>query len=97
MKQQIIEYLLSKGFERNNDDFVISFKKAVREVIINGHRNVETATIKFCVRFIGEGWLGNSETDSQPTTQWKILVNDVDGGDIIVTDLKDFKTYINKN
>lgn len=93
MKNEIIEYLLSRGFvpAAEIDRYERKMRKAVQEVIMNGERHVEYQTIVLAFLFIGDGWEGNSETDNHPLTQWKFLVNDFDQGDFLVHDLEEFK------
>lgn len=93
MYNQIVQFLKSQGFIQREDLFVKATRVVAGEMIINGHHQIQYRDVYFGVKYIGEGWEGNSETDNHPLTQWGIS----DGNsvqEILVHDLDEFKEYL---
>jgi hypothetical protein len=91
MRVAIEEYLFQNGFIRDEDVYTKVAQKKVGEMIINGQRQIQTQSVEIAITFIGEGWIGEDENNSEPTTQWNLSVNGVDQGDFIVEDADEFK------
>lgn len=91
MRVAIEEYLFQNGFIRDEDVYTKVVPKKVGEMFINGQRQIQTQNIEIAITFIGEGWIGDDENNSEPTTQWNLSVNGVDQGDFIVKDADEFK------
>lgn len=91
MRVAIEEYLFQNGFIRDEDVYTKVAQKKVGEMIINGQRQIQTQNVEIAITFIGEGWIGEDENNSEPTTQWNLSVNGVDQGDFIVEDADEFK------
>ena len=94
MKQEIIDYLLSKGFSQNGDVFTFVMKRPIGEYIINGQRNIRYQDTEIHIKYIYEGWEGNSEEDSIPITQWSIAVQGETATEFIIHGLEEFKEMI---
>ena len=90
---EITEYLLQKGFTGDGDTFTKIGQQKTGEMIVNGHRQIQVQNIEIKITFIGNGWIGESEENSNVTTQWNLSVNGVDQGDFIVESLEEFKQY----
>ena len=90
---EIAEYLLQNGFTEECDVFTKIGQQQVGEMIVNGHRQIQVQNVEIKITFIGNGWIGESEENSDVTTQWNLSVNGVDQGDFIVESLEDFKHY----
>ena len=88
---EIVEYLLQNGFTEDGDIFTKIVQQQTGEMIINGHRQIQVQNIEMKITFIGNGWIGESEENSDVTTQWNLSVNGVDQGDFIVESLEEFK------
>lgn len=91
MRVAIEEYLFQNGFLRDEDVYTKVAQKKVGEIIINGQRQIQTQNVEIAITFIGEGWIGEDENNSEPTTQWNLKVNGEDHGDFIVEDADEFK------
>ena len=91
MRVAIEEYLFQNGFIRDEYVYTKVAQKKVGEMIINGQRQIQTQNVEIAITFIGEGWIGEDENNSEPTTQWNLSVNGVDQGDFIVEDADEFK------
>jgi hypothetical protein len=91
MRVAIEEYLFQNGFIRDEDVYTKVVPKKVGEMIINGQRQIQTQNVEIAITFIGEGWIGDDEKNSEPTTQWNLSVNGVDQGDFIVENADEFK------
>jgi hypothetical protein len=91
MRVAIEEYLFQNGFIRDEDVYTKVAQKKVGEMIINGQRQIQTQSVEIAITFIGEGWIGEDENNSEPTTQWNLSVNGVDQGDFIVENADEFK------
>lgn len=94
MKQEIIDYLLSKGFSQNGDVFTFVMKRPIGEYIINGQRNIRYQDTEIQIKYIYEGWEGNSEEYSIPITQWSIAVQGETATEFIIHGLEEFKEMI---
>ena len=90
---EIVEYLLQNGFTEDDDTFTKIGQQQTGEVIVNGHRQIQVQNIEIKITFIGNGWIGESEENSNVTTQWNLSVNGVDQGDFIVESLEEFKQF----
>ena len=90
---EIAEYLLQNGFTEECDVFTKIGKQQTGEMIVNGHRQIQVQNIEIKITFIGNGWIGESEENSDVTTQWNLSVNGVDQGDFIVESLEEFKQF----
>lgn len=90
---EIVEYLLQNGFTEECDVFTKISKQQTGEMIVNGHRQIQVQNIEIKITFIGNGWIGESEENSDVTTQWNLSVNGVDQGDFIVETLEEFKQF----
>lgn len=90
---EIVEYLLQNGFTEDCDTFTKIGQQQVGEMIVNGHRQIQVQNIEIKITFIGNGWIGESEENSDVTTQWNLSVNGVDQGDFIVESLEEFKEF----
>ena len=90
---EIVEYLLQNGFTEECDVFTKIGQQQTGEMIVNGHRQIQVQNIEIKITFIGNGWIGESEENSDVTTQWNLSVNGIDQGDFIVESLEDFKHY----
>ena len=90
---EIVEYLLQNGFIEECDVFTKIGQQQVGEMIVNGHRQIQVQNIEIKITFIGNGWIGVSEENSDVTTQWNLSVNGVDQGDFIVESLEEFKQF----
>lgn len=90
---EIVEYLLQKGFIEDEDTFTKIGKQQTGEMIVNGHRQIQVQNIEIKITFVGNGWIGESEKNSNVTTQWNLSVNGVDQGDFIVESLEEFKKF----
>ena len=91
MRVAIEEYLFQNGFDKYDDVYTKIVKQKVGEVVINGQRQIQTKNAEIKITFIGEGWIGKDENNSEPTTQWNLKVNGEDHGDFIVNDADEFK------
>jgi hypothetical protein len=91
MRVAIEEYLFQDGFIRDEDVYTKVVRQQVGEMIINGQRQIQTQNVEIAITFIGEGWIGEDENNSEPTTQWNLSVNGVDQGDFIVENADEFK------
>ena len=90
---EIAEYLLKNGFIEECDVFTKIAQQQTGEMIVNGHRQIQVQNIEIKITFIGNGWIGESEENSDVTTQWNLSVNGVDQGDFIVESLEEFKQF----
>jgi hypothetical protein len=90
---EIVEYLLQNGFTEDCDVFTKIGQQQVGEMIVNGRRQIQVQNIEIKITFIGNGWIGESEENSDVTTQWNLSVNGVDQGDFIVETLEEFKQF----
>ena len=90
---EIVEYLLQNGFIEECGVFTKIGQQQVGEMIVNGHRQIQVQNIEIKITFIGNGWIGVSEENSDVTTQWNLSVNGVDQGDFIVESLEEFKQF----
>ena len=90
---EIAEYLLQNGFIEDGDTFTQIGQQQTGEMIVNGRRQIQVQNVEIKITFIGNGWIGESEENSEVTTQWNLSVNGVDQGDFIVESLEDFKHY----
>jgi hypothetical protein len=90
---EIVEYLLQNGFTEDCDVFTKIGQQQVGEMIVNGRRQIQVQNIEIKITFIGNGWIGESEENSDVTTQWNLSVNGVDQGDFIVETLEEFKKF----
>jgi hypothetical protein len=90
---EIVEYLLQNGFTEDCDVFTKNGQQQVGEMIVNGRRQIQVQNIEIKITFIGNGWIGESEENSDVTTQWNLSVNGVDQGDFIVETLEEFKQF----
>ena len=88
---EIVEYLLRNGFTEDGDTFTKIGKQQTGEMIVNGRCQIQVQNIEIKITFIGNGWIGESEENSDVTTQWNLSVNGVDQGDFIVESLEEFK------
>lgn len=94
IRKAIEEYLLQNGFIKDNDIFIGNLQKQTGEIIVNGHRQVQVQNIEIKITFVGNGWIGESEENSTPTTQWNLSVNGIDQCDFIVESLEEFKQFL---
>ena len=93
MYDQIVQFLKSQGFIQREDLFVKAIRVVSGEMIINGNHQIQYRDVYIGVKYIGEGWEGNSETDNHPLTQWCIS----DGNyvqQVLVHDIEEFKEYL---
>jgi hypothetical protein len=90
---EIAEYLLQNGFIEDGDTFTQIAQQQTGEMIVNGHRQIQVQNVEIKITFIGNGWIGESEENSDVTTQWNLSVNGVDQGDFIVESLEEFKQF----
>ena len=90
---EIAEYLLQNGFIEDGDTFTQIGQQQTGEMIVNGHRQIQVQNVEIKIPFIGNGWIGESEENSDVTTQWNLSVNGVDRGDFIVESLEEFKEF----
>lgn len=90
---EIEEYLLQNGFIKDGDTFTKIGQQQTGEMIVNGHRQIQVQKVEIKITFIGNGWIGESEENSNVTTQWNLSVNGVDQGDFIVESLEEFKLF----
>ena len=93
MYDQIVQFLKAQGFIQREDLFVKATRVIAGEMIINGNHQLQYRDVCIGVKYIGEGWEGNSETDNNPLTQWSIS----DGNyvqQVLVHDLEEFKEYL---
>ena len=90
---EIAEYLLQNGFIEDGDTFTQIGHQQTGEMIVNGRRQIQVQNIEIKITFIGNGWIGESEENSDVTTQWNLSVNGVDQGDFIVESLEEFKQF----
>lgn len=90
---EIVEYLLQKGFTIDGDVLTNVAQQKTGEMIVNGHRQVQVKKVEIKITYIGNGWIGESEENSDVTTQWNLSVNGVDQGDFIVESLEEFKQF----
>ena len=88
---EIVEYLLQNGFTEDGDTLTKIGQQKTGEMIVNGHRQIQVQNIEIKITFIGNGWIGESEENSDVTTQWNLSVNGVDQGDFIVNNADEFK------
>lgn len=88
---EIVEYLLQNGFSEDGDTFTKIVQQKTGEMIVNGHRQIQVQKVEIKITFIDNGWIGESEENSDVTTQWNLSVNGVDRGDFIVKSLDEFK------
>lgn len=91
MRVAIEEYLFQNGFICDEDVYTKVVQQKVGEMIINGQRQIQTQNVEIAITFVGEGWIGEDENNSEPTTQWNLKVNGEDRGDFIVNDADEFK------
>ena len=92
---EIAEYLLQNGFIEDGDTFTQIAQQQTGEMIVNGHRQIQVQKVEIKITFIGNGWIGESEENSDVTTQWNLSVNGIDQGDFIVESLEEFKQFFN--
>lgn len=90
---EIVEYLLQNGFTEECDVFTKIAQQQTGEMIVNGHRQIQVQNVEIKITFIDNGWIGESEENSNVTTQWNLSVNGVDQGDFIVETLEEFKEF----
>ena len=90
---EIVEYLLQNGFTEECDVFTKIAQQQTGEMIVNGRRQIQVQNIEIKITFIGNGWIGESEENSDVTTQWNLSVNGIDQGDFIVESLEEFKEF----
>ena len=90
---EIAEYLLQNGFTEDCNVFTKIGQQQVGEMIVNGHRQIQVQNIEIKITFIGNSWIGESEENSNVTTQWNLSVNGIDQGDFIVESLEEFKEF----
>lgn len=92
MKQQIENFLLENGFQKVNEtEYVQVVNRQGRIVVINGVRQqTQNEVTEFKFTYIGEGYEGNSETDNNKLTQWKLSVDDNESPEFLVHDLNEF-------
>lgn len=88
---EIVEYLLQNGFTEDGDTFTKIGQQKTGEMIVNGHRQIQVQKVEIKITFIGNGWIGESEENSDVTTQWNLSVNGIDQGDFIVNNVEEFK------
>lgn len=93
IRKAITEYLLQNGFTKDGDTFTQIGQQKTGEIVVNGHRQVQVQNIEIKITFISNGWIGESEENSNVTTQWNLSVNGVDQGDFIVESLEEFKQF----
>lgn len=93
MIQKIEQYLFENGFSKVENVYTKNVQQKTGEMIVNGHRQIQTQTVEIKITYIGDGWIGESEENSNVTTQWNLSVNGVDQGDFIVESLEEFKQF----
>ena len=94
IRKAIEEYLIQKGFIKDDVIFTKIIQQQTGEIIANGHRQVQMQNIEIKITFIDDGWIGESEEKSTLTTQWNLSVNGIDQGDFIVESLEYFKQIL---
>lgn len=98
MREEIEKYLLEEcGFEKIKEDlYKKNFHRQVGEVIVNGEHKIQMEILEFCIQYIGEAWEGESEENSNPLTQWKLIIQNEDHGDFLIHDVNEFKEIFTK-
>lgn len=97
MKEEIEKYLIECGYtKQDGDTYYKQLKRKVGEMIVNGQRRVQVETVDTKIQYIGDGWEGNSETDNNPLTQWKLIMQDEEQFDFLVHDVSEFKEIFPK-
>lgn len=96
IKQSIYNYLVSKGFTQHDDMLVLERDRVVQTMVINGQSQQRTQKEVFTLTCLGEGWIGDQETneESRPLIGWNVNINGFDSGDFWIYDLEDFNNTI---
>lgn len=82
---EIVTYLESKGFVKQDNVFTRTQQQIVGQVIVNGKQTDQTKEVKVVFEYIGEGSI-----DDKPTYGYNLKSNDRDLGDIWVDDVQQF-------
>ena len=97
MVDEITNILTDLGFVKEDDVFTKTEKRVVGRTIINNQVREEAQNIKIDIEYIGDGWIGENETNNKPTAGYKLSVNDQDMGDVWVSCVNDFKQFFGIN
>lgn len=97
MNAEIESYLVSeRGFTKDENIFTKINKVVVGETIVNGQVYKQTQDIKLQVEYIGDGWIGENETNNTPLEGYTFSANDLKITDIWIMDLNDLKGWMEK-
>lgn len=96
MFDEINKYLLERGFTYDNNHFLRTDEQVAQTMIINGQQHQQKQKVEIDIEYIGDGWIGSSEQDSVPLTEWAVYEN---GNQcypwFLVYDLNEFKSILN--
>lgn len=97
MTAEIENILTDLGFVKEDNVFSKTEKKVVGCTIVNNEVRDEVRNVNIQIEYIGDGWIGNNETDNKPTAGYKLMFNGQDVGDVWVESAKDFKQFFGIN
>ena len=91
MIDEITNILTDLGFAKEDDVFSKVERRVVGRTIVNNQVHEEVQDVHIQIEYLGDGWIGNSESDNHPTEGFKLKVNNYDMGDVWVSCAEDFK------
>lgn len=89
MKEEIRQYLLSKGFKELEEDVFEYISKQVQQMVINGQPMQHEVSNKLTIKYIGEGYI-----DDKVIYGYAIYQNDVHIIDEYVDGLEQFRRIL---
>ena len=97
MTDEIENILTDLGFVKEDNIFSKLEERVVGRTIVNNQVHNETQKVNIQIEYIGDGWIGENETNNKPTAGYKLSVNGQDMGDVWVDSAKDFKQFFGIN
>ena len=89
MKEEIRQYLLSKGFKELEEDVFEYISKQVQQMVINGQPMQHEVSNKLTIKYVGEGYI-----DDKVIYGYAIYQNDVHIIDEYVDGLEQFRRIL---
>ena len=89
MKEEIKQYLLSKGFKEHEEDIFEYISKQVQQIVINGQPMQHEVSNKLTIKYIGEGYI-----DDKVIYGYAIYQNDIHIIDEYIDGLEQFRRIL---
>lgn len=95
--EEIFNFFIKNGFERDGNTLTKKETRVVRQVIVNGQQHNETREITYVVNYLGEGYVEDTKTGEKEITYgFSFAANGHSDCDVWARDIKDLISILKR-